>query len=183
MEKGFIKRIIQATEDLDTSIYLNQPSFEKAIIKWLMDFSSSLVDTVELYEKFNFKVTGTDFREKRLEQIHEDYLMRLVQYIDGVDLVFSRKSLQYAKIALKLHGPKIITVSVLEDMEEANKYLNDFKLALKKINRFSTKLMSYAKENRITSLSKYEYQFHRLALLEKITLDIAIKLLKEHSEI
>ena len=43
--------------------------------------------------------------------------------------------------------------------------------------------MSYAKENRITSLSKYEYQFHRLALLEKITLDIAIKLLKEHSEI
>ena len=183
MEKGFIKRIIQATEDLDTSVYLNSQSFNSACIRWLSDFSDALNNAVSIFENFTFKVTGTDFREKRLEQIHEDYLYRLSQYVEGVDLVFSRKSLQYAKIAIKLHGPKNLTKEVLESVDNAKEYLNKFAISLKKVNIFSQKLMTYAKENKIQSLPKYKYQFERLSLFEKINLDLVIKLLKEHSEI
>lgn len=183
MEKGFLKRIIQATEDLDTSLYLHSPTFESAILKWLEDFSNSLNDVTSIFEKFNFKITGSDFKEKRLEQIHEEYLSRLCQYVEGVDLVFSRKALQYAKIAIKLNGPKILTKEVLENIDSAKEYLNKLSVSLKKINTFSQKLMNYAKENNLQSLSRYKYQFERLFLFEKITLDLMIKLLKEHSEI
>ena len=182
METRFLKRIIQATEDLDTSIYLNASSFENAMSLWLKDFSDALNHTVNIFEKFNFKLTA-NFLDKRNEQIHKEYLEKLVQYIEGIDLVFSRKAIQYAKIALKLHGPKDLTADVLEDIEEAKTYLKKFKVSLEKINKFSYKLMLYAKENKIESLFNYKYQFTRLALFEKLTVDLAIKLLKEKSEI
>lgn len=183
MEKGFIKRIIQASDDLDTLIYLKSGSFNQAIVYWLKDFSDALEHIVQIYEAFNFKTTASSFNEQRLERQHQEYLMRVVQYIDGVDLIFSRKSLQYAKIAKELHGPKLLTSNVLSNIQEAQEYLQNFKTSLSKINNFSKKMLLYAKENKLIALPKYKYQFTRLTLLESLTLDKAITLLKDKAEI
>jgi len=175
MEKGFIKRIIQATEDLDTSIYLNCSSFDEAMLSWLSDFSEALNSEAHLLERFDFKVTASSFLEKRLVQIHSEYLNKLTQYVDGVDLVFSRKALQYSKIAIKLNGPKDLTAEVLENVEDAKKYLTAFRASIVKVNNVSHKLVVYAKENKLLTLAGYEYQFSRIALFEKLTLDLAIE--------
>jgi hypothetical protein len=183
MEKGFIARIIKASEDMDTSLYLHCSSFDEAMQHWLDDFSDALNQVINIFEKFEFKITASTFLDKRQEQLHKEYLDRLIQYVDGIDLAFSRKALQYAKIAVKLNGPKDLTPSTLDDLKEAKTYLKDFRTAIERVNKFSHKLMQYAKENKIDSLPKYEYQLARLALFEKLTLDLAIKLLKEKAEI
>jgi hypothetical protein len=167
VEKGFIKKIIKASEELDTSIYLNSATFEEAIVQWLEDFADGLNSVTHLFEKISFKTTGATFLEKRLEQIHKEYLDRVVQYVEGVDLVFSRKALQYAKIAVKLNGPKLPSLATLENIKEAKNYLKDLKLAIEKINNFSSKLLAFAKENKLISLPKYNYQFKRLTIFEK----------------
>jgi hypothetical protein len=183
MDKSFIKRVIQAAEDLDTSVYLNCPSFEEALASWLNDFSASLDSVVNRLYRFDFQVAASVFLEKRREQLHADYLDQVIQYVDGIDLAFSRKALQYAKIAVKLNGPKPLTAEVLENVAEARKYLTAFKSSIMKINKSAHKLLAYGKENNLITLPKYQYQFSRLALFERLTLDLAITLLKEKAEI
>jgi len=182
MDKGFIKRIIQATESLDTSIYLNSASFEDAMALWVTDLSEALDSVVTIFERFEHKVSAS-FLDKRAAQIHAEYLDKLTQYIEGVDLALTRKALQYAQIAIKLNGPKEISADVLENIKEAKAYLAKLKASLNRVNKLSHKLMTYAKDNNLISLPEYAYQFKRLDLFEKLTLDLVIKLLKEKAEI
>lgn len=182
MHTGFIKRIIQATENLDTSIYLHSASFNEATALWVNDLSEALDSVVHIFEHFDLEVSAS-FMDKRSAQIHAEYLDKLTKYVEGVDLALTRKALQYAQIAIKLNGPKEISTDVLENIKEAKTYLEKLKASLEKVTKFSRKLMVQAKGNRLTSLPEYTYQFTRLALFEQLTLDLVIKLLKEKAEI
>jgi len=180
MDSRFVKRIIKATEDLDTLVYLSCDSFDVAVKKWLNDFTKSLNEVVDTFENFDLDVSAgiSDFSSKKLEQTHKEFLDRVVQYVDGVDLAFARKALQYAKL-----GPKPITSQVLNNIKDAEQYLKEFELALKRVRNYSRKLMLEAKSKKVNTLPKYKPQFDRLLLFERLTLDLAISLLKENSEI
>jgi len=185
MDSRFVKRIIKAVEDLDTLVYLSCDSFDIALKKWLNDFTRSLNEVVDTFEKFDLQVSASvsDFSSRKLEQTHKEFLDRVIQYIEGVDLAFARKALQYSKLAIKLNGPKTITAQVLKDIKDAEQYLNNFEMALKRVRNYSRKLMLESKSKKVNTLPKYKSQFDRLSLFERLTLDLAISLLKKNSEI
>jgi hypothetical protein len=185
MDTRFVKRIIQATDDLDTLIYVNSQSFDEAITKWLRDLVKALNTVIKTFEPlFTIPISASSsFEERRLEQKYQEFLTRITEYVAGVDLVFARKSLQYAKIARKLHGPKELTDQTLVDIKEAEDYLHHFEKTLELIRTFSQKQMLFAKGKKLNNLAKYKYQFNRLTLFEKLNLELAISLLKEKTEI
>lgn len=187
MDYRFVKKIIKATEDLDTLVYLSCSSFDTALQKWLTDFTKSLNEVSDIFESFDLSVSAatkpTNFSDRRLESIHKEFLNRITQYVEGVDLAFARKAFQYSKIAIKLHGPKKITTQTLKNIEDAEKYLKEFESAIRRIRKYSNKLLLDVKAKKLESLKSYEYQYTRLALFEKLTLDLAISLLKENAEI
>ena len=191
MDSRFVKRIIKATEDLDTLVYLSCDSFDVALKKWLNDFTKALNEVVDTFENLDLSVSAgasdvsgvPDFSSRRLEQTHKEFLDRIVQYVEGIDLAFARKALQYSKLAIKLNGPKTITAQVLTDIKDAEQYLNNFESALKRVRNYSRKVMLEAKSKKVNTLPKYKSQFDRLSLFERLTLDLAISLLKKNSEI
>jgi len=188
MDNRFAKRIIKAVEDLDTLVYLSCDSFDVALVKWLNDFTASLNEVVDTFENLDIQTTEvsagvSDFSSKKLEQTHKEFLDRIVQYTEGVDLAFARKALQYSKLAIKLNGPKAITTQVLNDIKDAEQYLKNFESALKRVRNYSRKLMLEAKSKKVDTLPKYKSQFDRLLLFERLTLDLAISLLKKNAEI
>ena len=188
MDTRFVKRIIKATEDLDTLVYLSYESFNAAMVKWLKDLTNSLNDVVDIFEgkkgrEKDISAGVSNFTERKLEQTHKEFLDRVSQYVDGIDLAFARKALQYSKIAIKLHGPKTINEKVLKDIQDAERYLKEFESAIKRVRNYSSKLMGEIKEKKLENIQKYKPQFDRLALFERLTLDLAISLLREKAEI
>lgn len=183
MDKRFVKRILKATEDLDTLVYLSSPSFEVAVSKWLKDFGKALDDVVKAYDSLLVARETASFEDKLLERRYKAFLESLEKYVYAIDEVLARRALQYAKIAMKLNGPKVLTVKVLEDIQEANQYLEDLRRNIDKVRKFSQKQMVIAREHKLTRIDKYEYVFNRLMLFEVLTLEKVINLLKENAEV
>lgn len=185
MDKRFLQKLIQATEDLDTLIYLNTVSFEAALNRWLKDFADSLTTLVEIFSSgFEFKVSASvhSLQERKLEENNIDFLHKIQRYLDGVELAFSRKALQYVKIAKQFKKPTSISENqkiVLDGL----KHIQKFKTSLAKIRRFSTRILKESRSRNLHTLRKYQKQHERLAFLSTLDFDKAISLLKEHGEI
>jgi hypothetical protein len=185
METRFLKKVLQATEELDTLIYLHSSSFELALERWLKDLTSALTSTLDIYQShihFNVSASVISLNEKKLEKQNIDFLISLQKYIDGIDLNFTRKALQYVKIANEFKRPA--TISEKEKIIiKGLKYTEAFKESLAKIRKFSAKLLNECNSRKIKDLGKYQILYTRLEFLTTLDFDIAIKLLKEKGEI
>jgi hypothetical protein len=185
MDKRFVKKILKAAEDLDTLVYLSFDSFEDAVGKWLKDFAESLDTLADIFSRgLDTKISASVYslEEKKLERDNLDFLNRIQKYLDGVDLAFSRKSLQYVKIAKRFKKPSAIEEKqklLLEGLE----HIDGFKKALEKIRKVSAILLKESRSRNIHTLSKYKKQNARLELLSTLNFDKALQMLKEHGEI
>lgn len=192
--KDFIKKILAASEDLDTLVILSAPSYESAMNLWVRDLAKSLNSILTIYgeSNFKFKLTSSVYSlsEKRLEKENKEILLLITKYVDGVDLTLARKSLQYAKIAekyLQQKSPKLVTDANISKKAkiaiEMSEYLSMLENSLTKINKFSKKLKDEINSKSLINLTKYNYQFNRIDIFCELTLDILIDRLRTNGEI
>jgi hypothetical protein len=182
--KSFIRKVIAATEDLDTSVYLNSQTFEEAFDLWLGDVVKALSNVITNFSRFDYSVSAgvICLNEKRLEENNKDFLIQVANFVKQVDRIFARKALQYSKICKKFNQPKDLK-SKLELQTEGKKYLTLLETALTLVNKFSKDRIREAKKRKVYSLPFYEIVFSRIDIFSNLDRDSFIDLLKEHGEV
>jgi len=187
-KNSFIKKVIQASEALDTLVYLNAPSFEKAIEHWILDLANDIKDVIKKYERLEHEVISDaviDINERILEKKNASYLKYLTDFREEVDYILARKSLQYVTICNKRDKTKrksnIFKNKII--YQESVHYLNQLDVALKLINNFSTAHLNKCKNKHLNNLAKYQDLFSRLRLFEKLTRSQFIKSLMDKGDI
>lgn len=163
--------------------YVNDP-YDVAIKKIFKKLTNDLDHLVAIYEHFKFDATaGTmhSLADKRLEVINQDFLLRLKQYIQGLDAAFKIRSDNLARVSIQKYGihrakdNEQEIQKILQDAEES--LLSSFEKTIKRTNNYARRRMEEAKQKNITHLKNYEYEFTQLALFENLTMIKAINLL------
>lgn len=184
----YIKKVIQASEALDTLVYLNAPSFESAVEHWILDLAKELKVTVEKYKRIDYEVVADkvlNINEKILENKNIEYLNYLEAFRKEVDYVIARKSLQYAKICAKRDKANKKSNAFKNSIiyQEGKKYLEQLDIALNLINKFSDEHLKRIKKQRLDILPKYQNLYSRLNLFKELTSVQFLKDLIEKGEI
>jgi hypothetical protein len=184
MATSFLKKIIQASEDLETLVYVNSKSFDLALERWTIDLAKELQNTTERFNKDNFKVSAgmIDLNERRLEENNKDFLENLHDFVDVVEQLLAQKAYQYVKFCEKFGQPKTLEKQ-WELADKASEYLSKLDLALSLVRKFSGSRLENIEKLKLTSLSKYKDLFSRIRLFSILDRKKVIALLKEKSEI
>lgn len=163
----FIKKIIQATGELDTLMYLNSPSFESAMSLWIKDLASEIKSLIETIDREDMSVTAEniiDLKETFLEKKHIKYLEYLLNFEEKIDFILARKAAQYAKICNKLDKSKTKSKKFKNEIikKEGIPYLEQLDIALSLLSKFSKKHLIEIEKRKIQNLSKYKKLYLRL---------------------
>jgi hypothetical protein len=178
----FIRRILTAMQDIDELEYI---SLEESLTKLIKSITGDLNHIVDIYERFNFDAIASVFSldEKRLENNNKEFLDGLVKYISGVDRAFNHRAVTYCNLGSTVK-PRISEKSIekekikkFEILKSLAQVEDAFISAIKRVNKFSHKLMEEAKNRKINNLPKYEYEFKQLELFEILDWAKAIELL------
>jgi hypothetical protein len=188
----FIRRIVAASEDLDTLVMLSKESYTEAYNTWVRDFAKALNTVERIYKEIEYSATAnvSSLEEKILEKNNYTFLQAVAKYVSAIDLIIARKSLQFAKIAEKYltqKAPHLVTDQENEKKIklaiEASEYLNELETALNKINRYSLKLKKDFESRNLKKLANYKYHYERLDLFSRLTVDDIITRLRTAGEI
>lgn len=188
----FIRRILAVSEDLDTLVMLSKESYIEAYNTWVRDFAKALNTIEHIYNEIGYNATAniSSLEEKILEKNNYNFLQAVAKYVSAIDLILARKSLQYAKIAEKYLRQKAPHLASDQENEkkiklaiEASEYLDELETALNKINRYSLKLKKDFESRNLKKLANYKYQYERLDLFSRLTVDEIITRLNTTGEI
>jgi len=176
----FLKKVYKAMADFE---HVND-SCEIAVVKVVKKLTNDLNHLVDIYENFKFDATaGTihSLKDKQLETRNQDFLLRLKQYVQGVDAAFKSRSDNLARVSIQKYGIHRVkdneqeVQKILQDAEES--ILASFEKAIKRTNKYAHRRMEEAKQKNITHLKNYDYEFSQLALFENLTMIEVINLL------
>lgn len=186
--KEFIRRILSAMQDIDELEYM---SLEESLTTLLKSITRDLNHIVDIYERFKFETIASvhSLEEKKLEKNNKEFLDRVVQYVEGVDRAFNHRAVTYCNLGShfkprlsekSLQKEKMKKLELLKKLAQAEEA---FISAIKRVNKFSHKLMEEAKSRKVNHLKKYEYTFGQIALFETLDWSKAVELLSQKREI
>jgi len=167
----FLRRVISALKDINT---LDFETIEDAFTRLIKNMAHNLSEVVAVYKVHIFEISASvviNLTDRILEKNNKDFLGDLVAYVNEIDLEFTNKSVEYAKLCLKCiqlkkKKKKTDLIAMFSDVIEYEKTFQD---AIEKVRQFSQQKRDEAKIRKITQLPNYEGTFTQLNNLADLT--------------